>query len=266
MTSRRARRGAATLVLCLGLVASLSATGCSVFQGSVHRSAAADGPGKDKGDANGADKGGEPASPKRPPVVMFLGDSYTVGDRGVLPESTFASGAARLLGWQVIVGGRAGTGFVRGIGGAAYLGLFESQLGWRPAPDLLIVSGGHNDWRYPGPQVADAARVLLERARQRWPGTHIVLMGPLWGSGSPPPGAMAVRNALKALAGRIGLPFVDPIGERWITGDQATGTGNATRFIKRDRTHPTPAGHRYVATRLVADLKRLGLDEPVRKT
>ncbi|GAA4240433.1 SGNH/GDSL hydrolase family protein [Actinomadura meridiana] len=255
MTSRRARRGAATLALCLGLVASLSATGCSVFPDTVHRSAAADGPGK----------GVEPEPAKHPSVVMFLGDSYTVGDRGVQPEATFASGAARLLGWQVIVGGRAGTGFVRDAGGAAYLGLFESQLGWRPAPDMLIVSGGHNDWRYPAPQVAAAARGLLERARQRWPGTHLVLMGPLWGTGAPASDAIAVRNVLKGLAGQLGLPFIDPIGERWITGDQATHTGNAVRFIKRDRTHPTPAGHRYLATRLVSDLKRLGLDEPVRK-
>ncbi len=45
-------------------------------------------------------------------MVMFLGDSYTVGDRGVQPETTYASATARLLGWQVIVGGRAGTGFV----------------------------------------------------------------------------------------------------------------------------------------------------------
>ncbi|TYB46891.1 SGNH/GDSL hydrolase family protein [Actinomadura chibensis] len=256
MTSRRARRGAAILALCLGLVAAASATGCSAFGGQVHRSAAADGPGR-----------AAPAEPRRSPsVVMFLGDSYTVGDRGVGPETTYASATGRLLGWQVIVGGRGGTGFVaRGGGPHSFLGHFENQLGWRPAPDMLIVSGGHNDWRYPAPQVAAAAHLLLERARQRWPGTHIVLVGPLWGTDAPPPGAVAVQGALKNLAGQLGIPFVDPIGERWITGDRLTGTGNAAQFIKHDRTHPNEAGHRYLATRLAADLKRLGLDRPVRK-
>ncbi|TDB88269.1 SGNH/GDSL hydrolase family protein [Actinomadura sp. KC216] len=258
MTSRRARRGAATLVLCLSLAAALSASGCSVFRGSVHRQAVADGPGQ--GETQ------KPAAPKNPSVVMFLGDSYTVGDRGVEPEETFASATARLLGWQVVVGGRAGAGFVRASAGAAYLGLFESQLGWRPAPDMLIMSGGHNDWRLPAPRVAAAAHLLIERARQRWPGTHIVLMGPLWGSGTPMPGAVAVRDALRNLAAQLDVPFVDPIGERWITGDRTTGTGNAMQYIKRDRTHPSPAGHRYVATRLVSDLTRLGLDHPVRKS
>ncbi len=258
MTSRRARRGAATLMLCLSLVAAPFATGCSVLAGSVHKSAAADGP------AGGEPRKDEPR--KASSVVMFLGDSYTVGDRGVQPETTYASATARLFGWQAVVGGRAGTGFVAtGRGREAFLSLFESQLGWRPAPDMLIVSGGHNDWRTPAPQVAAAARLLLERARQRWPGTHIVLMGPLWGTGSPMPGALAVRDALKNLAHQLRIPFVDPIGEQWITGDRLTGQGNAARLVKRDRTHPNQTGHRYVATRLAADIKRMGLAHPVRK-
>ncbi|GGU37005.1 SGNH/GDSL hydrolase family protein [Actinomadura livida] len=256
MTSRRARRGAATLVLCLSLTAVAAATGCSPIGGQVHRSAAADGPGQ-----GGKQAGGRAAAP---PVVMFLGDSYTVGDGRVQPEFTYASATARLLGWQVVVGGRAGTGFVVKRRDA-FLGLFESQLGWRPAPDMLIVSGGHNDFRVPAPQVAAAAHVLLERAGQRWPGTHIVLMGPIWGTGTPPQGAIAVRDALQNLAGQLGIPFVDPIGEQWITGDPLTGIGNAPQYIKRDRTHPNEAGHRYVATRLAGDLRRLGLAEPSRK-
>ncbi len=129
---------------------------------------------------------------------------------------------------------------------------------------MLIVSGGHNDWRYPAPQVAAAAHLLIERARQRWPGTHIVLIGPLRGTGLRCR-AVAVRDALKGLAQQLGVPFVDPIGEKWITGDLLTGTGNAARLIKKDRTHPNPAGHRYVATRLAADVERMGLAHPVRK-
>jgi len=257
MTSRRARRGAAAFVLCLSLVAALTVTGCSPFGGPVHRSAVADGPGKEGGQ-------GAPEVRRDAPLVMFLGDSYTVGDGRVQPEVTYASATARLLGWQVVVGGRSGTGFVVKRRDA-FLGLFESQLGWRPAPDMLIVSGGHNDFRVPAPQVGAAAHVLLERARQRWPGTHIVLMGPIWGTGTPPQGAIGVRDALRDLARQLGVPFIDPIGERWITGDPLTGVGNAPQYIKGDRTHPNPAGHRYLATRLAGDLRRLGLDQPVRR-
>ncbi|WP_131736150.1 SGNH/GDSL hydrolase family protein [Actinomadura roseirufa] len=253
MTSRRARRGAAISLLCLTLAASPTLAGCA--SGPVHREAAAAGPER------------APAPRAVPPVVAFLGDSYTVGEKGAVPETTYAHATARLLNWQVIVGGRAGTGFSKGRGHREdYLELFETQLGWRPAPDLLIVSGGHNDWRLPAAQVAAAARVVLERARTRWPGTRVVLIGPLWGSDSPPQNALAVRDALRGLAAQLGTPFIDPIGERWITGNRMSGTGNAPQLIRKDGTHPNPAGHRYLATRLADDLRRLGLAHPVRKT
>jgi lysophospholipase L1-like esterase len=252
MTSRRARRGAATLLLCLGLLGLPLLAGCGGTGGTGPRTARADGPPAKK-------------PVPRPSVVFFLGDSYTVGDRGVQPETTYASATGRLLGWQVIVAGRSGTGFVKTVAGQAFLQLFESQLGWRPAPDLLIVSGGHNDWRVPPPRVAAAARALLERARQRWPGTHLVLMGPLWGNDTPPPNELAVRNALRTLATQMAVPFVDPLAERWITGNRLTRRGNAPQYIKRDGTHPDEAGHRYVATRLAADIKRLGLAHALRR-
>ncbi|MQY03268.1 SGNH/GDSL hydrolase family protein [Actinomadura macrotermitis] len=200
-----------------------------------------------------------------PPLVMFLGDSYTVGERGALPENTYASATARLLGWQVVVGGRGGTGFVAtGLRGQTFGAMFESQLGWRPAPDLLVVSGGHNDARYPAARAGAGARELLGRAGQRWPGTRQVLIGPLWGNERPSAAVLAVRDALRGVAGELRVPFVDPIAERWITGDHRDGTGNARRYIKPDGVHPTVPGHRYLASRLAQDLRRLGLAHPLR--
>jgi lysophospholipase L1-like esterase len=253
MTTRRARRGAAMLALCL---ASVPLVGCGALGG-----------GRDGSDRRGqARQQPVPAAAStRPvatgtPVVMFLGDSYTVGERGRPPEETYAAATSRLLDWQPVLAGRGGTGFVAGRRiGQTFGTLFESQLGWRPAPALLVVSGGHNDHHFPPPQVAAAARDLLERAAKRWPSTRIVLVGPLWGNQSPPARALAVRDALRQVAGQAGVPFIDPIAERWITGDRRLGAGNAVRYISPDGTHPTPEGHRYLAARLVTDLKRLGL-------
>ncbi|MFC0037434.1 SGNH/GDSL hydrolase family protein [Actinomadura rayongensis] len=247
MRSRRARRAAASAALC----AALPLTGCSAFGTDVR---------------GGAERAAvSPAPASAAPVVMFFGDSYTVGKKGTLPENTYAAATARLLGWQVVLAGRAGTGFVStGTGTVAFKPLFESQLGWRPAPDLLIISGGHNDARFPPQRVAAAARELLDLAAQRWPGTRRLLIGPLWGNGSPPPDALAVRDALALTAEHAKIPFVDPISEGWITGNHADGTGNAPRYILPDGTHPTVAGGRYVAARLVQDLRRLGLTHPQR--
>ncbi|WP_433327103.1 SGNH/GDSL hydrolase family protein [Spirillospora sp. CA-294931] len=250
MTSRRARRGAAMVAPCLGM---LLASGCGAFSGSVNQKASA--------------APAPTAARAAAPVVMFLGDSYTVGERGAQPETTYAAAAARLLGWQVVLAGRGGTGFLAGGKANEPFGvLFESQLGWRPAPDLLIVSGGHNDTHHPPQQVAGAARDVLDRARRRWPSTRVVLVGPIWGNETPPPRALAVRDALRDVARQQGIPFLDPIVERWITGNRIQGSGNAPDFIRRDGVHPTPAGHRHLATRLVEGVNRLGLAQPNRKS
>jgi lysophospholipase L1-like esterase len=202
---------------------------------------------------------------ERAPVVMFLGDSYTAGGPGTTADTTYAAETGRMLGWQVIVGGRGGTGFVTpGRVKEPFPELFDRQLGWRPPPDMLIVSGGHNDRRVPGPEVGAAARDLLARVRASWPGSRLVLMGPMWGTGSPEPSVLSIRDTLQGVAGELRIPFIDPLREQWVTGDRRVGTGNAAVYILKDRVHPTPAGHRYIATRLVGDLTRLGLTRPAR--
>ncbi|MEV5568916.1 SGNH/GDSL hydrolase family protein [Spirillospora sp. NPDC052269] len=247
MASRRVRRSAASLLVCVPLVL----TGCA---SRAHESAKAKAP-------KTADRVASSA-----PVVMFLGDSYTVGEKGAQPETTYAAATARLLGWQVIAGGRSGTGFVNpGSKHSTFAKLFEDQLGWRPAPALLIVSGGHNDAKFPAASAAGAARTLLLTVKARWPRTRIVLIGPLWGSDHPSVGALAVRDGLRTVAGELKIPFIDPLAEKWITGDRNLGTGNAPRFIKPDRVHPTPDGHRYLATRLADDLGKAGLAHPAGK-
>lgn len=201
--------------------------------------------------------------PARAPVVMFLGDSYTTGKLGQTPEQTYAAETARILGWQVILGGYRQTGFIaKGRIGKDFAQLYDEQLAWRPAPDLVIVSGGHNDQRHPPEAVGEAARQLLGTIHQHWNGARMILIGPMWGSGSPDKEVTAIRDAMAKVAADSHVPFIDPLGEQWITGDRAKGTGNAPQYILSDDTHPTPAGARYIAERLVADLRKLKLTRP----
>jgi len=213
-----------------------------------------------------AEPAGDPASAAPPrlhvPVVFMLGDSYTAGIKSVPPEKTYAAETARRLGWQVVIAGYAGTGFMaRGKIGKNFADLYDAQLAWRPAPDMIVVSGGHND-RHPPDQVALAANRLLTEITVRWPKTHVVLVGPMWG-GDPPPRALRVRDALRTTATTLKVPFIDPLAERWITGNVHKGTGNAKRYILPDGTHPTAAGNRYIADRLVTALRARGLDHPM---
>lgn len=244
------------------LVATLAVSGCS---------AAASQPPKGQARATKAQGAGEADTTATPepqrapaaPVVMVLGDSYTAGIDGTPPEATYVAEAARRLGWQIIISGYRGTGFVaKGRVGKAFATLYEAELAWRPTPDMVMVSGGHNDYSYDPRLVGAAARRLLTAVQQRWPDTQLILTGPMWG-GDPTPAALRVRNALKQVATELGIPFIDPLAERWITGNVRRRTGTAARYIRPDGVHPNAAGNRYLAGRLVADLRRLGLDQPV---
>lgn len=233
------------VVCCVAAVAVLlAAAGC----GGTARKARAD---------------GRPSPrPVRAPVVMFLGDSYTTGQLGQIPERTYAAETARILGWQVIIGGYRGTGFVaKGHVGKTFTTLYDEQLAWRPAPDMVIVSGGHNDRPYRPAAVAEAARRLFTTIQQRWAGTPVVLLGPMWG-GDPKPDVLAIRDALAGVAQERHIPFIDPLREQWITGDRDKGTGNAPRYIVADGIHPTPEGAVYLAQRLIDDLRVLNLTRP----
>lgn len=211
-----------------------------------------------------ADNSPVAARPHRTPVVMFLGDSYTTGRYDQIPELSYAADTARTLGWQVIIGGYRGTGFLaKGTVHKDFATLFAEQLAWRPAPDLVIVSGGHNDRTRPPASVAAAARQLLITVQHTWTDpVRVLLMGPLWGDGEPTPAVLRVRDALAGVAAEQHVPFVDPLAEGWITGSRDDGTGNAPMYILNDGVHPTTAGARYLSTRLVADLRRLKLAKP----
>ncbi|MFB4283402.1 MULTISPECIES: SGNH/GDSL hydrolase family protein [unclassified Nonomuraea] len=177
------------------------------------------------------------------PVMMFLGDSFTVGSGPVPRWQSYASQAARLLGRQPIIAGAGGTGFCNaGRAGRTFERSFEVELAWRPAPDLLVISGGHNDRRWRPAHVRRAAANLLAEVRSRWPGTRTVMVGPIWLEDAPRK-AYAVRDALARAAKAGGVPFLDPMRRRW-----------PPEAILPDGVHPTLAGHESIAAWLAAEL------------
>src|SRR5262245_46896420 len=86
------------------------------------------------------------ADTSRPGGVMVIGDGLPVG-AGPVPEwESYAAEAARTLDWQVIMAGGRGSGFtVAGRVGRTFAQSFARELSWRPAPDMILLSGGHND-------------------------------------------------------------------------------------------------------------------------
>ncbi|GAA0394332.1 hypothetical protein Acor_66200 [Acrocarpospora corrugata] len=188
-----------------------------------------------------------PLVPFRTPVVMFVGDSFVVGSGPVDTWDAYPAETARALGWQLITAGGRGAGFVaKGKVDRTFGQSFTRELSWRPEPDLVVLAGGHND-RKQASKVRAAAIRLVHRVKARWPKARVVLVGPIWLK-KPPKAAVKVRNAVAKAAWLTGVPFADPLTQKWTKGD-----------LLPDGTHPTLTGHRRLAQWLVAILRSRGM-------
>ncbi|MBB2909256.1 lysophospholipase L1-like esterase [Streptosporangium becharense] len=183
---------------------------------------------------------------------MILGDSFTVGSGPVRAWDAYAALAARELGWQPVIAGASGTGYVNpGRVRRTFRQSFLRELSWRPEPDLLLISGGRNDRRIGAGRIRAAAVDLLELARRTWPDTRIAVIGPIWMTEAPG-WAYRVRDAVATATDEAGVPFLDPLeprGGRW---------GRGT--VLPDRVHPTATGHARLAGWMTATLREYGIE------
>lgn len=179
--------------------------------------------------------------------VAFIGDSYIEGTPiGGAQQSNITVLLAQRFGWVVTNTAVSGTGYTTAAGRS-----YESlQLPRVEAvrPQLVIVFGSLNDMGK-GEVDVTASRLYAD-LKAGLPGTRIVVVGPAWIDGSPPPVVLTTRDQVRRAAAAAGLPFVDPIAEGWFAG-------NAENLIGADHVHPTDTGHAHMAALLGDDLLRL---------
>jgi lysophospholipase L1-like esterase len=198
-----------------------------------------------------------PPTPKAVPraaggrTAVFLGDSYTTGWNGAgIGSRGWPKIVAHSLGWRTVNLAVAGTGFMNP-------GWTKQPLGSRVddairlRPDVVVVASGHNDSRWSTTATDRAADKAIERLRQALPDARMIIIGPIWPSGRPPARCLDLRDHLRRTAASIGATFIDPLGEGWFAGGYR-------RLIGADGIHPTNAGHRRIADRVLADLALAG--------
>ena len=216
--------------------------------------------------SQGAGGGVRPAGVRGdgPLKLALVGDSYLNG-KGAPEGKGMGAVLTRRLDADLANFAEGGTGWADDGPDAPATGSYdehaEEVLASRP--DLVVVAGGYNDHAAINKQlltyddVATNARSLLTRLSKAQ-GVRTVVFGPFWVNGEPPMSLLLMRDVLQTEAERAGLEWVDPIAEGWINGDRRDKTGNAAVFIRRDRIHPTPQGHRYFARRMAKAIRTLG--------
>lgn len=205
--------------------------------------------------------GARAAASYTPPIVepspraVFLGDSFTEASQ-VPTGRGFPDLVAQKFHWAAVNAGEGATGYVEKSaveGNTSFPGRVNGVLD--ALPDWVFVAGGINDSSggYSDAQVSSAARATLTPLAQALPKRRVVVVGPFWPNGRPVDAVLRVRDDVRREADRLGLTFLDPIAEHWITD------GNRGAMIGPDGTHPTVAGQALIAARIEEDLVRLGL-------
>ncbi|MDD7930054.1 SGNH/GDSL hydrolase family protein [Microbacterium thalli] len=176
------------------------------------------------------------------PHVAFLGDSYTFGTgRSEGSENRWTTIVSNALAWDEERFAVGGTGYVQGDSYTNRVGLVIAA-----APDVVIVSGGRNDWRV-ADQVEAAATTVFSQLRDALPEATIIATNPWWDDDPAPAEMTFVSEAVRSAADATGIAFVD-------IGQPLEGH---PEYLSEDGVHPNDDGYRVIADAVEPLLREL---------
>lgn len=184
---------------------------------------------------------------------VIFGDSWTRGTGADVLERGYAYLAGEALGWNNRVMGVGGTGYLNP--GPENQGTFEQRIAELPEDPfarIVIMQGSVNDTTQDLAQLEPAAARTVDAMKAKFPAAQLIILGPASNTSQPGKELIAVDGTLRKVAEAKGLPFISPVGDRWI------GPGNFAQVIDRAKaSHPSTAGHQYLADRTVEALRAL---------
>jgi lysophospholipase L1-like esterase len=188
------------------------------------------------------------------PTVLVFGDSWTYGSAATDPTLGYAYVIGRTLGWNTIVDGVRGSGYLKpGLDGGTF-GERIAQLDPTLDPDLVIVEGSINDRRLFPTGYRQAVASAWDALAALYPDARIVILGPAPQVLPVEKPTAAIDADLAAMAATRGWWYISPLGEDWITPSNYASVIDSSDF---GRDPPSPEGHAYLAQRLAEDLHRL---------
>jgi lysophospholipase L1-like esterase len=182
------------------------------------------------------------------PLVLFVGDSYTVGQRASSREKRWSTLVAREMGWIERNVAEGGTGFVSRYPNRDLLS-YEEQLRavrHREGIDVVVIAGGQNDFdelRSEPAAVFRAVEKTYEVAARLYPDAEIIAVGPStpWEVGLE---ARALDSAVRAAAEEQGATYVSMIDPNVMRG----------RYVDPDGIHVNDKGYAAIADRVISQI------------
>jgi lysophospholipase L1-like esterase len=191
-------------------------------------------------------------APGRLPTMAIVGASYTAGVGPHDPELSWAVQLARMLGWNAVIEGVSGAGYVSagagGQGPVAQMLARERLAALDPA--LVIVQAGHNDAGVPPWIERQRVREAIAFIRAAAPRARIALLTVFTTQSPADSAALYQADDAIVAAGIAADPdaiIMDPLAEHW-TFEHFDGG-----------LHPTAAGDAWIARKAAAILRAHGV-------
>ncbi len=177
-------------------------------------------------------------SGRRLPTVVIVGASITAGVGAGQSDRSWAALLARRLGWNAVVYGDPGAGYVRpGIHRRGPVAHELSEVNLRKLnPALVIVQAGHNDMGVPAALEQQRVKQVIAQIRTEAPDAGIGLITVFVGRLHRPAAYQTDRTIVAAAkAADPAVIIMDPLAGKW-------------KFARiRDGLHPTAAGSQWIA-------------------
>ncbi|WP_037158573.1 SGNH/GDSL hydrolase family protein [Rhodococcoides fascians] len=194
------------------------------------------------GQGNGP-SAGVPDVPTSVPVVAFIGDSYSQGIGASSAGTRWTTLASAALGWSEMNLAVGGTGYTTSYLGQPtdYATKVESVRAAQP--DIIVVSGGRNDYLTSSPpEIGTAAAALYGQLRSTVPDAELVVVTPIWEATDIPAEFTEIIDSIRRAAEGASVKYLD-------IGEPLSGHPD---LVVADGLHPNDAGHHKIAEHVVA--------------
>ena len=179
-----------------------------------------------------------PFIPESVPVVVFLGDSYSKGIGASTNGKRWTTLVSAAMGWSELNLAEGGSGYTTSYLGQKTDYAIKLDIVAAAQPDILVVSGGRNDYEAGTSSITGAVAVSLFQAiKAAAPNTEVIVTSPIWDSTVPPADFATLIDGVKTATESAGARYLD-IGEP---------LADHPDMIDPDGLHPNDAGHRTIA-------------------
>jgi lysophospholipase L1-like esterase len=180
-------------------------------------------------------------APRASPMsIAVIGDSYTAGIQNQVVWPTLL---AQRTGWSVSNFALPNAGFVAdGLGGHAFT--YQVDRAQAANPRVILIVGGLADDELPDTEPVTVAAIdVINKIKVG--GQRALVVGPTWYETPVPGSVKGVSNAIRNVAEKAEVPYLDALDPPWLTRD----------LMQPDLSGPTDDGQSVIADKIAAWLR-----------